>query len=170
MGFKTKGYRGVAMAAALWALAAGGAAAQGCAGATPLVICDIAYSTKRLETCVAGGDVLYRFGPAGAPELALRRAVTEVDMTPWSGVGRDIWEAFSIQNAEITYEIWLAHARDPNAADPVMAGVRVMRGEAILAELACRPETIAEAGYPLALFEAKQAAGQRYSHATFTWE
>lgn len=137
--------------------------------ATVLVSCDLKNGAKRLETCLLGDRALYRYGtPGKPPELEMLRHVRDVDMTPWPGVSRTIWEGFTFFNEDIGYEVYHSIDKDPDAG-PIRGGITVMRGDETLATLECDPGTVDSAGYSLPLYEAKEAAGQCWDFNSFKW-
>jgi hypothetical protein len=68
----------------------------------------------------------------------------------------------------VTYLVHYAVERDPS--DPeVRGGITVMRGDNVLAELACDPGSVVTSGYPLPVYDAKEAAGQCWDYQTHSW-
>ena len=151
--------------------AATASAAQACPeGYQTLVSCTFEGGKKQVQTCMAGDRLTYEFGRRGQPpELSLNRSITEVDMYPWSGVSRSIWEDIGFENAGIWYRVFYSQERDPRSTE-VSGGIRVEQGETLLAELFCDAGSVETAGYPLPVFDAKTAAGQQFNHLTYTWE
>lgn len=141
----------------------------GCFGSgTPLFECTVNGGQKSVDICLQAGVVLYSFGPAGrAPDLLLGRDVIGVDMTPWNGIGRSIWEELRIYNGIYSYIV--SYAIDRLEEAPVDARLIVAEGEETqLAEFLCDPGSVRTSDfYPL--FEAKEAAGQLYCADTFSW-
>lgn len=139
-------------------------------GAEVLVSCTLKGGAKQLDTCLIGDHAMYRYGPTGAvPELDLLHPVTDVDMEPWPGVSRTIWEAVRFANKDVIYEVYYSIERDPEATE-MSGGVTVLRGEETLASLACDPGSVTSGGYSLPLYEAKQAAGQCWNTSEFRWK
>jgi hypothetical protein len=140
-----------------------------CAGSgTPLFHCTFQDGAKSVSICLQNDVALYSFGAAGrSPEMLLGRRVEAVEMTPWSGVGRSIWEEVRIYND--IYSYILSYAIDRSGEMPIDARLIVAEGEeSQLAELICDTGSVRHADfYPL--FEAKEAAGQRYCAETYTW-
>lgn len=114
-------------------------AAAGCAAGEEVFSCHIGL--KSLEICHIGTDLTYAFGPGGKPDLVLTEALKTVNFTPWPGVGSEIWETVAFGNAGYSYEVWTSVARDPEDAKGLQGGVRVLNGEATIAELHCDPGT-----------------------------
>ncbi|WP_287884675.1 MULTISPECIES: hypothetical protein [Paracoccus] len=113
-----------------------------------LISCDIGDG-RHLEICIEPGDFqgegafTYAFGPKGRPELTLRETFAAGTASPWSGVGRAIWESVAFRNDGHVYEAW--HSVDRLDEDmPLEAGVTILRGEAFLAALSCKsgPATV----------------------------
>lgn len=134
-----------------------------------LLICDIADSTKHLETCLNADAVTYAFGVKGqAPELQLTRNIRAVEHTPWPGIGRWIWEAIVLFNAEYAYRVSYAFERDPENM-VIEADLEVWKGDDVLASLSCEQGTIDFSGYPSPVYDAKVAAGQAWDFDTKRW-
>ncbi|CUH85757.1 hypothetical protein [Thalassovita mediterranea] len=139
-------------------------------GATPLVSCPLQDGAKVLQTCLLGDHVTYAFGKAGeTPDLHLARPVTDVAMTPWPGIGRYIWEDFTFTNGATSYRVFYGFDKMAEGAAQLTGGVAVEQGDKVLAELYCDAGQVITSGYPLPLFEAKEAAGQIYSLETQSW-
>lgn len=138
-------------------------------GAEPLLICDIANSTKHLETCLTADAVTYAFGVKWQPaELSLTRPIRDVDHTPWPGIGRWIWEEFALFNAGYAYRVSYSFERDPENLT-IEGGLEVWKGDDVIASLECDPETVNFSGYPSPVFDAKLAAGQVWDIDTKRW-
>lgn len=139
-------------------------------GSETLVSCALEGGRKYLQTCLVGDQVTYSFGRTGrTPDLQLSRHVTEVFLYPWPAASRTIWESVTFENAGVSYRVYYAQERDPRTPE-VSGGVYVERGEDVLAELTCDPGSVETAGYPLPLFDAKEAAGQIFDRNSYTWE
>ena len=154
----------------LLSLSVASSAALACpSGSETLISCTLEAGRKQLQTCLSEDQVTYSFGRTGrAPDLRLSRPVTEVDLLPWPGVSRTIWEQVSFENAGVLYHVYYAQERDPRVPD-VTGGLSVERNAQILADLTCDPGSVMTAGYPLPLFDAKVAAGQLYNRSTQSW-
>lgn len=135
---------------------------------TVLVACDIENSTNQLETCLMGDTVTYAFGPKDAPDLSLTRHVRDVDVVPWPGVGRWIWEEFTLTNGAYSYAVHYSFERNPeNMA--IGGGVTVRQGETVLVELECASASVNFSGFPSPVFDAKIAAGQAWDSKANAW-
>src|SRR5690606_26843141 len=95
-----------------------------------------------LEVCIepedsrGNGAFTYSFGPKGQQDLTQREEFSAGTATPWSGVGRAIWESVAFRNDGHSYEAW--HSVDRLTEDSALeAGVNVLRGEDLLASLTC---------------------------------
>lgn len=154
---------------ALAALPSIGASQDACLGAgTPLFYCTFDGGQKEVRLCLQAGVVLYSFGKSGrTSDMVLGRAVEGVEMTPWNGVGRSIWEEVRIYNN--IYSYILSYAIDRTGEMPVDARLIVAEGEdAQLAELVCDAGSVSRSDfYPI--YEAKEAAGQLYCADTYSW-
>ncbi|MBT8154144.1 hypothetical protein KMP13_09600 [Epibacterium ulvae] len=139
-------------------------------GSETLVSCTFEGGKKQLQTCIAGDQVLYRFGATNrSPDLDLVRPVTEVGLAPWPGVSRTIWEEMTFENDGFSYLVAYAQDRDPGTTE-ISGRLMVQQGEDVLATLTCDPGSVVSAGYALPIFDAKRAAGQHYNHQTYSWE
>lgn len=146
-----------------------GAQADGCLGdGAPLFHCSFNGGAKTVDICQQAEVVYYRFGPAnGAAEQILARDIRGVDMQPWNGVGRAIWEQVTFYNTVYSYIIDYSVERDPSGP-PAEGRLIVAEEDSEIAELLCDTGSVSVADfYPL--FEAKEAAGQCYDRETFSW-
>ncbi|MEM9579784.1 MAG: hypothetical protein AAF891_03790 [Pseudomonadota bacterium] len=156
------------VAAALVSLCAAPAIAACSGPGTPMFHCTFKGGTKEVRVCLQGEVVLYSYGDRGrTPELVMGRREIGVNMTPWSGVGRSIWEEITFYNGTYSYILSYAIDRQIEGA-PVEGRLIVADGDSEVAELVCDTGSVtAHDFYPL--FEAKEAAGQRYCRDTFSW-
>lgn len=151
------------------------AQAEGCFGAgTELFHCTVEAGRKTADVCLQGDVAVYRFGPTGGEaDLLLARGVDDVDMTPWPGVGRTIWEDMTFHNGDHSYTISRAMDRmiakdDPDQSTDMRGTVVVKKRNETLSELECDPGSVSFGDfYPL--FEAKEAAGQCWDREAFAW-
>jgi len=121
---------------------------------------------KALDVCYWKGALIYRYGPKGHPELTIAEPLETVDYTPWPGIGSAIWETVAFQNEGYTYEIWTNIERDPEATEPRAGGVRVMQGDATVAELTCNRGTATPMD---GLYDLKSGIGQCWDGESKTW-
>ena len=121
---------------------------------------------KTLDVCYWKGALIYRYGPEGHPELTIAEPLETVDYTPWPGIGSAIWETVSFRNDGYTYEIWTNIERDPEATEPRAGGVRVMQGDATVAELSCNRGTATPMD---GLYDLKSWIGQCWDGESKTW-
>lgn len=91
---------------------------------------------KTLEVCHEGSALVYRFGPADAPELALSEPLETVDYQPWSGFGRNRFYTVTFQNNGFAYEVWSGFDRIGHPQGP-RGGVTVRDGTAKEVKLTC---------------------------------
>ncbi|UWQ27607.1 hypothetical protein K3555_13980 [Leisingera sp. M527] len=139
-------------------------------GSTILVSCTFNGGASYLETCLMGDHATYAYGESDRkPELALARHVRDVDMTPWPGIGKSIWEAFTFENGGYSYTAHYAIKKDPGAESPMSGGIIVDKDGQQVASRQCDTGSVSASGYSLPLFEAKEAAGQIYSPETQSW-
>jgi hypothetical protein len=137
-------------AAILFALGPGVAAAE-CVGTT-LVSCKVAGSAKRIELCLNGGNLRYRFGAPGQVELELTRGVEQVAYTPWPGIGRTMWEELTLENEGVTYQFssYTEKPMEEGSEDDLALGtdLNVLRGDKLLVQLTCDPAQVSDL-YPV---------------------
>ncbi len=146
------------------ALLAPSAALAACPGEI-LLSCPI--GKKHLELCLTPQSLTYSFGPKGAPEITLTDAIRDVVYNPWPGVGSAIWDSVVFTNRGTAYEVWTSFDRDPENT-VTEAGINVLDGEDLLAELACERGSVTN---DLSrLWDAKEAAGQCYNREIQLWQ
>ncbi|NRB35772.1 MAG: hypothetical protein HRU31_13725 [Rhodobacteraceae bacterium] len=155
--------------AGLWLCFFLGAKASVACDGDVLLACDMAGSSKQLETCLIGDRVRYAFGAADMPDLVLERHVRDVLYEPWPGVGRSIWHVTGFQVDDITYRVFLNIDRLSDPPGAQSAGVIVEQNGEELARLDCDPATIRGAGDPSPVFFAKEKAGQVYDRDGQVW-
>lgn len=146
------------------ALLAPSAALAACPGEI-LLSCPI--GKKHLELCLTSQSLTYSFGPKGAPEITLTDAIREVAYSPWPGVGGTIFDSVTFTNRGTSYEVWTSLERNPDNAQ-TEAGINVIEGGQIIAELACAPGSVTSDLYPV--FVAKEAAGQCWNREAQAWQ
>lgn len=144
-------------------------------GEQTFMSCRIEGSNKQLRVCFDDRIAFYRFGVVGeAPELELAEPLFTLAYTPWPGTGRAIWEAVAIENAGYVYEVSAGFERmfDDEEFEDIphrgFGGVRVTRGEAVIADLSCDRATV-DYAWGEGLFEAKQNLGLAWNHVTREW-
>ena len=138
-------------------------------GSTNMLSCTFNDGSKTVTTCIAEDMALYSYGPTGsAPDLAMIRNVRDVDMRPWNGIGRYLWESFSFYRGDYEYDLHYAIDR-LTEGNPIEGGLRVLHKGEVLANLSCDADGIETAGYPLPLFDAKIAAGQEWVFGEDVW-
>lgn len=141
------------------------AACFGDAG-TPLFHCTLKQGQAEARVCLQDGVAYYAYGPTGAaPDILLARSVTDIEMSPWPGVGRTIFEDLTFTNGAYGYR--LAHQAD-KFENTITGGLSVLRDGAVVAELTCDPDSVTVGEfYPL--YEAKEAAGQCWDRDASVW-
>ncbi|RNF35772.1 hypothetical protein [Paracoccus methylarcula] len=108
-----------------------------------LISCDTGNG-NHLEACIEAGvspdgaRFTYAFGPRDKPKLTLREELAAGTATPWSGVGRAIWESVAFRHEGHVYEVWHSFDRLEQVAS-LEGGVNVLRGEELLVSLSCQP-------------------------------
>ena len=82
-------------------------------GADTAFYCEVAGSTDEVIVCdMPDGDLVYVFGPPGAPELELQRHEEEVVYTPWSEAGPTYWAQLGFRNEGRQYVVGYSEPRD----------------------------------------------------------
>ena len=146
------------------------AASSTASSAAAEVLFDCPIGAQQLSVALAGDTAIYTFGPQGAPEMTISAAPRDLNYLPWDGMGSSMPEAVQFANAGTTYEVWYAVQKqmDENAPlAPTQGGVRVMQGDAMLADLVC---TAPPSVYALErIYDAKLAAGQGYDWQSQSW-
>jgi len=75
-------------------------------GEVKFMSCQIENSINVLRVCYDEQAVHYRFGATGqTPDLALSSTIAAADYTPWSGIGRSIWEEIRFENDGYRYAV-----------------------------------------------------------------
>lgn len=137
--------------------------------------CTFGAGKKTIEICHDAKMARYRFGPTGeAPELELLQPVSNVDLTPWPGVGRTIWEEVTFRNADHAYVVYGSIDRGPPSdgsdemAVTLSGGITVRRDGDEIAHLTCDPGSV-KFPWGTSLFDAKETAGQCYDPELRSW-
>lgn len=107
--------------------------------------CQIEGGENHLTLCEMEETLVYRFGPKDDPELTLTGLKSDLLFTPWTGLGRDIWESVTFENGSFQYDVWASLDKVNAIEDPDNArqgGVAVYEGANLLAALNCLPSTI----------------------------
>lgn len=111
------------------------------AGMKTFLNCTAKGGAKRIELCVGKKGIRYSYGPArGKPELRLHRPLSAVKHTPWSGVGRNIWEDLTFHNGGYAYTV--AISRDRMKLSKPYGAVFVERNGREVARVECDPGRI----------------------------
>lgn len=107
-----------------------------------LFACAIKGGKKQLSVAAEGADLIYRFGaPNSAPQLELRAALADAPYTPWSGMGRAMFETVTFRNDGYVYDVYLSFDRlDPQSQWE--GGVTVTKAGTEQAYLECDPATL----------------------------
>lgn len=124
--------------------------------------CTFKGGRTQAQVCVQDTAGYYAFGPVGgAPDIVLARKVRDIDMVPWPGIGRTIWEEVTFRNGSYAYR--LSYAIDKmDENEPVSGSLTVMQGGREIANLTCdRGSVAAHDLYPL--YEAKVADGECFT-------
>ena len=106
--------------------------------------------------------------------LTLTRPLDQVDLTPWPGIDRTIWEEVTFHNAGHGYTVFAAITRiypeedDGEVLMELSGGILVTQGEDEIARLDCLPGTI-DFPWSTILFDAKEAAGQCFDPVNRSW-
>ncbi|MBW6416741.1 hypothetical protein [Celeribacter sp. PS-C1] len=125
-------------------------------------------NAKEVTLRVTETGMSYAFGRQhSTPELTLWRTFDEIEVTPWNGVGRSIWEDIAFANGDVTYRIWGNFDRMTEEHE-VTGGILVERGDEDLARLDCLPYTV---NYTLFSFsDAYEAAGYCWDLGANHWQ
>lgn len=133
----------------------------------PLFHCQFA-NAKEVTLRASETGMSYVFGRRhSTPELTLWRAFEEIDVTPWNGVGRSIWEDIAFANGDVTYRIWGNFDRMTEEHE-VTGGILVERDDEDLARLDCLPHTVTYT--PFSFLDAYEAAGYCWNFEANHWQ
>ena len=124
---------------------------------------------RTLELCLTADAVRYSFGKT-TPELTITANLSQVEYTPWDGIGRSMWQSVRFYNAGVSYDVWASIDKMGDAGDPDnvwTGGVIVAQGQVTLAELVCT--TPPEPPFIDRLYDAKQSIGQCWDFDTRVW-
>ncbi|MGL4234572.1 hypothetical protein [Tabrizicola sp.] len=95
---------------------------------------------KTVEVCYWKDNLTYSYGTASKTEMFLTNGI----FTPWPGIGSSIWQSVAFSNKGYTYEVWSSVERNPATTKGVQAGVNVLKGGNLQAQLNCTPGTLRE--------------------------
>ncbi|WP_448479887.1 hypothetical protein [Pseudoxanthomonas mexicana] len=96
---------------------------------------------KYVEVCDRGSNISYSFGkPGSKPELSLSIPRSSATTHQWDGMG-PMKYTVNIPNGNTVYSVFWSAARDPEAAEPVSAGVDVLINGSSAATVMCNPDT-----------------------------
>lgn len=133
---------------------------------TPIFECQMRGGAKVLSVGYNAPFVFYSFGSPDQAELVIKVPVTELEVRPWNGIGRYLFEGATFENDGHGYVVH--HALDrltQNAA--LEGGVIVMKGDAVLADLACDAGTVQ--GGMFAFADLKDLGGQCWDLEAQVW-
>lgn len=100
-----------------------------------LLSCDTSPS-RALTLCLEGETFHYRYGAKDKPDMALSVSAAQAQVTPWNGMGHDIWSELRFDNGPVSYIVWTNFSRAVEGK--ASAGVEVLEGDKSLARIACR--------------------------------
>lgn len=136
-------------------------------GATLVFQCDISSGRKHVQICATPHMVQYRFGQTGQiPELTLDAPVPVLDVRPWNGIGRYLYEQVSFHNDAYTYTVYSSLDRLTQEAR-LEGGIAVEKEGESIAQLRCDRGRAEGDLYELSVL--KQATGLCWSHTAFEW-
>lgn len=99
-------------------------------------------SNKTVELFDEGSTIRYVYTAAnGKPEMVLAVPRARATTWQWEGVGRSMTYRVNVPNGDTVYSVFWSAERDPDAAEPVSAGVDVQIRGAHAATVNCRPDT-----------------------------
>lgn len=110
----------------------------------PLFFCKTRHG-KQIELLDAGNAIIYTFGKMGtAPELTLTVPRTQATTWQWDGRGSSESYRVNIPNGNTIYSVFWSAVHDPDAAEPVSAGVNVEIAGKYAASVECDPDTVVQ--------------------------
>lgn len=108
----------------------------------PLFFCKTRHG-KQIELLDAGNTVIYVFGKTGAaPEITLTVPRTQATTWQWDGRGSSESYRVNVPNGNTVYSVFWSAAHDPDATEPVSAGVDVEIAGKYAASVECDPDTV----------------------------
>lgn len=135
-----------------------------CPAGTEIFSCPSA--TKTIQICQTDTAAIYRFGPKANPDLTLTTPFTEIDATPWPGIGRTIWSEATFHNDGYSYTVWTAFDRLDETA-VMEGGVTVYQGDTMVAQIACDAGKVR--GDTSGLADARALTGQCWDMGENAW-
>lgn len=112
---------------------------------TALVFACTTKNHKYVEVCDRGAHLRYLFGKPGQPaELALMVPRSAASSYQWDGFSSGMTYTVNIPNGNTTYSIFWSAQRDPDAEEPVSAGIDVRSNGPSAAIVECQTEGIVQ--------------------------
>ena len=112
---------------------------------TPLFTCQILNTDKKIEISQDPENLIFTFGPAGAPELRVVEPKSSPLHKLWNGIGRTIWEGVGFENLGHIYELTTAIDTKDAVDNPTnirIANLSVTKSGETLATLSCDLNTV----------------------------
>lgn len=139
------------------------------ANATETNILTCTVGSKQLSLSKQDDNIIYKFGPAGKPELVLREPVATVDFQPWNGLGSTDADAVTFYNQNYSYTVITTSPYENfrNGIHYHDITIWVKRDGKEVAILRCNEQTAGDALDHLR--EAKAAIGQCWDRELKQW-
>lgn len=132
----------------------------------PLFECTVSGGAKVLSVTLSPPHVYYSFGPDGRPEIVIENTIVDVDVIPWNGAGRSIFEQMEFLVGGHVYSVYHALDRTDHVAS---GGVSVRKGDEDLVNLPCDPDTVRVENV-FGFVDMKADAGICWDFETSTWD
>lgn len=131
----------------------------------PIFDCTTHDGAKHLFISANPPFAFYSFGPKHSPELSLSTPITDLDITPWNGVGMSIHERASFHNGAYTYTVYHDFDRSTHAKT---AGVIITKDKDEIGHIPCDSGSIFVGLWQF--YDLKTSTGQCWDDYTRVWK
>jgi len=108
---------------------------------TKIIFSCTTKKNKYVEVCDRDANVSYTFGKIGLkPEISLSIPRNVATTEQWNGMGA-ISYSVNIPNGNTVYSVFWSAERNPDAVQPVSAGIYVLINGSSVATVMCNPDT-----------------------------
>ncbi len=102
--------------------------------------CRIANKDRVVSLVQKGNTLSYAYGKEDTmPELALKVALSDAELYAWEGIGRYQNYSIGIPNGQYLYTVYKSF---DSREQVLVYGVVIEKGDKLLADLLCHPDTI----------------------------
>lgn len=136
--------------------------------AESMFTCTFRGGDKVVQVYTVGELAGYAYGPQhGNPEMTLVQHALDVDLQPWSGIGRYESESVTFLNVDTTYTVWWSVDK-MDMSGVAEGGITVAQGDNVLADLTCDQGSV-ETNTFYALHDLREDLGLRWCITSQTW-